>query len=124
MKNRIVLVLILILLCTTLTNTSAESWGRDDATPYGDDLGKNYAKESNMLYEPVYVLENKLFMHTSFDLNSEPVHTLVQGQFAELLDSQNGALLVRAVVGSSSGDVIYVDGWVDERFVVISKGFS
>ena len=123
MKNRMVLVMILLLLCIALANTSAESWGRDDATPYGDDLGKNYVKESNLIYEHVYVLGNKLFMHTSFDLNSEPVHTLVQGQFAELLDSQNGALLVRAAVGSSNGDVTYVDGWVDERFVVISKGF-
>ena len=123
MKNGTVLVMILLLLCTTLTNTSAESWGRDDATPYGDDLGENYVKESNMLYEHVYVLGNKLFMHASFDLNSEPVHTLVQGQFAEILDSKNGALLVRAAVGSSGEDVIYIEGWVDERFVVISKGF-
>ena len=48
MKNRMVLVMILLLLCTTLTNTSAESWARDDATPYGDDLGGNYVKESNI----------------------------------------------------------------------------
>lgn len=123
MKNRMVLVLILLLLCTALTNASVESRGKDDATPYGNDLGKNYVQESNLLYEYVYVLGNKLFMHASFDLNSEPVHTLVQGQYAELLDSKNGALLVHAAVGSSNGDVMYIDGWVDERFVVISKGF-
>lgn len=123
MKNRVVLVMILLLLCAILAYTSAESWGRDDAIPYGDYLGKNYVRESNTLNEHVYVLGNKLFMHATFDLNSEPVHTLVQGQFAELLYSKNGALLVRAAVGSSNGDVTYVDGWVDERFVVISKGF-
>lgn len=123
MKNRIGVVMILLLLCITLTNTSAESWGRDDATPYGDNLGNNYVRESNMLNEHVYVLGNKLFMHATFDLNSEPIHALVQGQFAELLESKNGALLVRAAVGSSSGDVIYIEGWVNERFVVISKGF-
>lgn len=123
MKNRIVLAMILVVLCAVLTNTSAESRERDSATSYGDYLGKNYVRESNTLNEHVYVLGNKLFMHATFDLNSEPVHTLVQGQFAELLDSENGALLVRAAVGSSNGDVIYIDGWVDERFVVISKGF-
>ena len=123
MKNRIGMVMILFLLYATLTNTSAESRERDNATPYGDYLGKNYVRESNTLNEHVYVLGNKLFMHDTFDLDSEPVHTLVQGQFAELLDSENGALWVRAAVGSSNGEVIYIDGWVDERFVVISKGF-
>ena len=122
MKNRVVLVMILLLLCAILAYTSAESRERDNATPYGDYLGKNYVRESNTLNKHVYVLGNKLFMHATFDLNSEPVHTLVQGQFAELLDSKNGALLVRAAVGSSSDDVIYIEGWVDERFVVISKG--
>ena len=123
MKNRMASLLILLLLCTVLANASAESRERDNATPYGDYLGENYVRESNTLNEHVYVLGNKLFMHATFDLNSEPVHTLVQGQFAELLDSKNGALLVRAAVGSSSDDVIYIEGWVDERFVVISKGF-
>ena len=123
MKNRIVLAMILVVLCVALVNTSAESWGRDNAASYGDYLGKNYVRESSTLREHVYVLGNKLFMHATFDLDSEPVHTLVQGQFAELLDSKNGALLVRAAVASSNGDVLYIDGWVDERFVVISKGF-
>ena len=123
MKNRVALVMVLLLLCVILAHTSAESRERDSATSYGDYLGKNYVRESNTLNEHVYVLGNKLYMHATFDLNSEPVHTLVQGQFAEILDSKNGALLVRAAVGSSSEDVIYIEGWVDERFVVISKGF-
>lgn len=123
MKYRLAWAMLLVMLCAALTNTSAESWGRDCTTPYGADLGRNYVQASDPRNEHVVVLGNRLFMHASFDLASDPVHTLVQGQFAELLASKNGALLVRAAAGSSSGEVIFIEGWVDERFVVISKGF-
>ena len=75
----------------------------DDTTARGGNLGK------------------KLFMHETSDLSSAPVQVLGESDFVELLDSQQGVLYVRDTEGSPNGDVTYIDGWVDERFVAITN---
>ena len=62
MKYRLVWAMLLVMLCAALTNTSAESWGRDCATPYGADLGRNYVQASDPRNEHVVVLGNRLFI--------------------------------------------------------------
>ena len=91
----------------------------DDTTARGGNLGKNEVREFSTSY--VYVIGKKLFMHETSDLSSAPVQVLGESDFVELLDSQQGVLYVRDTEGSPNGDVTYIDGWVDERFVAITN---
>lgn len=98
---------------------AAEDLEWDDTTVHGDYLGENEVREFDTPH--VYVIGRKLFMHETSNLSSAPVQVLGEGDFVELLDSQQGVLYVRDTEGSPNGDVTYIDGWVDERFVVITN---
>lgn len=71
----------------------------------------------------VIVLVSKLFMHKSSDLTTEVIHTLTRSECVKFLDAQNGALLVSDAEGSPSGEVRYIEGWIDERFAVLSSQY-
>lgn len=112
--------MLLIFICfVSPASVAAENLEWDDTTVRGDNLGKNEVREFTTSH--VYVIGTKLFMHESSDLASTPVHVLGTGDFVELLGSEACALYVRDTVGSSNGEVTYIDGWVDERFVVITN---
>ena len=111
--------LLLLLAFVSPALVAAENLDWDDTTVHGDYLGKNEVREFNTSY--VYVIGKKLFMHETSDLSSAPIQVLEEGDFVEFLESQHGVLYVRDAVGSSNGDITYIDGWVDERFVVISN---
>lgn len=94
---------------------------RDDTSTNGEYLGQN---EVRTIGKPsAYVIGRHLFMYSSSNLDSEPLLVLGEGEFAEIIDSRDGALLVQHVEGLSNGEVTYSRGWIDERFVIISNQY-
>lgn len=118
-KNILSCLAALTILCFVTIPALAESKEGDCTVTHGDYLGENYifVKEQ----KEVCVLGNGLYMHTSPDLKSEPIYVLESGTLVELLDEQPDALLVSLAKGSADGEVTYIEGWVDARFVIESS---
>lgn len=113
--------LIILCICTTSMLGVASGLNRDDSSAFGDYIGKN---ELRTVGQPkVYVLGRQLFLYETQDFDAKPSLTLCEGEFAELLASQDSKLFVRHAEGLSNGEVIYIDGWIDERFVIISNQY-
>ena len=95
----------------------------DCTTTHGDDLGTNYV--FNVEPKELYVLGDRshgLYMYASSDLKSEPIDVLESGASVKLLEARPDSLYVSHAIGSMDGEVTYIEGWVDARFVIESPG--
>lgn len=108
-----------IIICFVTISALAERRGGDCTVTHGDYLGKNYifVKEQ----KDICVLGDGLYMYASPDLKSEPIYVLESGTIVELLDEHPDALMVAYAKGSIDGEVTYIEGWVDARFVIESS---
>lgn len=113
----------LIIICFVTISAHAGHKDGDCTTTHGDYLGTNYI----FVIEPkeLHALGDRslgLYMYASPDLKSAPIHVLESGTKVELLDSRSDSLMVSHAIGSSNGEVTYIVGWVDARFVIESSG--
>lgn len=119
LKNILSCLATFIIICFVTISAHAEHNDGDCTVTHGDYLGENYifVKEQ----KDVYVLGDGLYMHASPDLKSEPIYVLEPGTIVELLDAHPDALMVSFAKGSADGEVTYIEGWVDARFVIESS---